>query len=75
MALHANLSWITRIEISEEWAAQADPWHISADLISCTKSIREQRPKFDQTSTWAIHSDIDLESELRKYRDYLKGSK
>lgn len=75
MVLYANLSWIARIEISEEWAAQADPWHLAADIISCAKYIREQRPKYSQSSTWAIHSDNDLESELRKYRDYLKGSK
>lgn len=67
----ANLSRISRIHITPEWAATVPVWNIARDIIDCANNIRLQRPTFHESGTWATRSDEELEHELRQYRDYL----
>lgn len=68
----ANLSRISRISISPEWATTVDPSYIANDILDCANQIRENRPKFSEEGAWSHCSDEELVRELAEYKDYLR---
>ncbi|KAA8887891.1 hypothetical protein F3087_12385 [Nocardia colli] len=71
LAVTADLGRITKIEIDQRWAATTQPSYIAYDILDAANQIREQRPRFHESGTWADRSDEDLEAEIREYKNYL----
>ncbi|WP_157129263.1 hypothetical protein [Nocardia amamiensis] len=70
----ASLSRISRIIISPDWAATAEPSYIAHDIVDCANRIRDRRPKFGEEGVWSHRSDDELERELAEYKNHLMRS-
>ncbi|WP_433627175.1 hypothetical protein [Nocardia sp. CA-120079] len=70
----ANLSRVLGISIDARWAASTQPSYIAYDIVECANRIRQQRPRFHESGSWADRDDEDLENELREYKNYLTGN-
>jgi hypothetical protein len=68
----ANIAYVVSIAIDPQWAARVQPFAIGVDIIECAASIREQRPIYSETGSWAHRTDEELEGELREYLAYLR---